>query len=1389
MSVVTHQQKDNPFSFQCPVLTIENYTTWAIKMEAVLDAQGLWEAVEPETGAAIEEKKSKQARAYIFQAIPEAILLQVSKKKTAKDVWEALKTRFVGAERVQKARLHTLKVEFESLSMKEEETIDEYAGKLSGMISKYNSVGAVLEDADLVRKLLDTVTDKFIHLVASMEQYSDTDKMPFEEAIGRLKAYEDRLKLRKGGSSSESSLLYSKVENTGKGKNFQGSTQNKGKVSANERGGRSGSRGRGSYRGRGGRGSGGSPQENTGWKGKDKRHIKCYNCQNFGHYASECKSEKKTDQEANLTRDREDEPTLILCVCGDEEEESAVLLNEEKVHPEKYEAGNNNGMWYLDNGASNHMTGNLAAFANLNRSVNGSVKFGDGSKVQIKGKGTLLIQCKNSDQLMIDDVYYIPALKSNILSLGQMSEKGYSMWIKDEFLKVYDELNQLVMKVQRSTNRLYKVKINYAQPICLKACLEEEPWIWHARLGHANFQVLNQMSSKGLVDGMPRLSHSKQMCEGCIVAKQVRKPFPNEATWRAKEPLELIHVDLCGPISPKTKGGKSYFMLIVDDYSRYMWMYPLQSKDEAFYNFKNFKKKVEKEKFVIRIMRTDRGGEFMANDFMKFCKEAGIKRQTTAPYTPQHNGVVERKNRSVMEMARSLLKTMKVPDELWGEAVRHAVYLLNRIPTKAVKNATPYEALKKVKPNLKYLKVFGCLAYAKRTGYVAKLEDRSEVLVHLGKEPGSKAYRLYNPNTGRVVVSRDVEFNEQKRWDWDVTEDKEATGTVWTHIQTDQNSEESEEYGDDHTLPFAVPTPFGEGSSQSYKTIFSEEELEANRNHSTVAADEESPVKGFRSMSSVQERAQGVNVEDIRDGELLLMDEEPLTYNEAISQDSWREAMEAELASIEKNKTWTLTKLPPNKKAIGLKWVFKVKRDASGNVTKHKARLVAKGYVQVEGIDYEDTFAPVARIESIRLIIALAASKGWLVHHLDVKCAFLHGKLQEEVYVMQPDGFKAKGKENYVCRLHKALYGLKQAPRAWNARLDAALKNMGFKKCVHEPGIYRIKKSGFILILGIYVDDILVTGTREKDVTAFKEKMKINFEMNDLGLLTYYLGIEVMQKKGTISLKQSAYAKKILSLGGMEECNPCSYPMEHRLVLTSESGSKFVEATKYRQLIGSLRYLVHTRPDLCLSVGIVSRFMQAPRDAHLAAVKQILRYVKGTIHYGIEYGAGGDDKLIGYCDSTYASDPEDGKGTNGALFYLSDKVITWSTEKQQTVALSSCESEYMAASAAARQAIWLRNVLSEIMEEDPKVVVLRVDNRGAIGLAKNPAFHKKSKHIITKHHYIRECVEEGLITVEHVDGKIQKADTLTKPLPRRKFAEMNELIGVKECSHQGENVD
>ncbi|KAK1419766.1 hypothetical protein QVD17_29081 [Tagetes erecta] len=1308
--IIVHQAKEpSTAGLTVPKLVGTNYNTWTTLMEAVLDANDLWDVVNPDHELVDDPtnvKKNKIARAMIYQSLPENIMAQVAKTKSAREIWEALRVRFLGAERVQQARLQTLKRDFVKLKMEPKDSVDEFAGKLSEIINKFSSLGETLETSAVVKKLLEAMPTRFISIVATIEQVTDLQKLTFEDCLARLKAFEERTKGFEEQVEKENRLMYAKVDRQTKKDNDHDNRgqPNRGRGSSNR--GRGRGRGRGYGRGRGRnnyndnrRNANDSNQNRNNNNGRDKRDVKCYNCNNLGHYAWECS--KETEAEVNLNQGHDNE-ALMMVSCDVNQEK--ILLNENKVNPTLFaNDSSDNNIWFLDNGASNHMTGCEEHFTELDRTVTGAVRFGDGSKVQIKGKGSIIFDCKNGEQRVV-----------------------------------------------------------------------QEAW-------PPKFNAMSMMARTNMVEGLPKITHESRVCDSCLAGKQSRLPFPNQTTYRARKPLELVHTDLCGPITPSTLAGNRYFILFVDDYSRYAWIYTIKTKDEALNVFKKFKHEVELElSLKIKALKSDRGGEFLNRLFTNYCDETGIKRLFTAPYSPQQNGVVERRNRTIMNATRSMLKTMSVPQNLWGECARHVVYIQNRITTKALKKVTPYEALRGFKPNLSYLRVFGCCAHVKIPSVnLKKLDDRSKMLVYLGSEPGSKAHRLYDPSKNQIHVSIDVTFEETRKFDWASCDSasKQGEGPEWAEFQianfeeTVQQPSVSEPQNTANTSPSTVQTE-SEEPSFSYEET---ENVDDDQFNTETAETQEDLRRSTRETKLPRRFDEFVMLQE----ELNPQSEcEPKNYFEAKGNTEWENAMKKELESIEENNTWALTQLPKDQKAIGLKWVFKIKRDAQEKVTRYKARLVAKGYVQQYGIDFEEAFAPVARIETIRLILALAAKRGWKVFHLDVETAFLNGRLKEEVYVKQPDGFIVTGKEDHVYKLNRALYGLRQAPRAWNERLDKTMRKLEFKRCPREPSVYTKIANGELLVIGVYVDDLVVTGSSLEEIKKFKTQMMLEFKMKDMGLLTYYLGIEVDQRDDGIILKQSSYAKKLLKAAGMVDCNSCKYPMEPRLELTKDEAGKSVDARRFRSNIGSLRYLLHTRPDLSYAVGVTSRFMHEPKESHLNALKHILRYVKGTLNYGLKYSRDRDETLIGYSDSSHSSNQSDGRCTTGMVFYLGDAIISWNSHKQKTVALSSCESEFMAATAAACQALWLRGLLSEITGVKEKVVLLKVDNRSAIALMKNPVFFGRSKHINTRYHFIRECIERVEVQVEHVSGEEQKADILTKALPRIKFEEMRSLLGM-----------
>ncbi|KAG8472383.1 hypothetical protein CXB51_035319 [Gossypium anomalum] len=851
-----------------------------------------------------------------------------------------------------------------------------------------------------------------------------------------------------------------------------------------------------------------------------------------------------------------------------------------------------------------------------------------------------------SSNKIISNVLLVPEIDRNLLSIAQLVEKGYTVVFKGNECQISDPSGSMLMSVAM-TEKSFVVDWNKGFDNAY-AVSSEDSKLWHQRLGHANFKSMAQMVSKEMVENFTKTVQSEDVCEVCQMGKQARLPFPTNTTWRASSKLELVHSDVCGPMRTESLSGNRYFILFIDDCCK------------------------------IKTIRSDNGTEYTSAQFQSLCKDAGIKHQLTNVYTPQQNGVSERKNRSLMDMARCLLFEKNLPKTMWAKAVNTAVYIQNRLPTKALAHKTPFEAWFGFNPSLAHMKVFGCLCYS--------------------QVPAVKRDKL---SKKAVPVSRDVVFDENACWNWERNEPK----AIPEELVTDQ--------------------------------------FEADQNDPEMDVDDE-PVRGTRTLADVYERAH-------------VSQEEPCCFEEAEAHQGWKQAMDDEIAMIEKNKTWELVPRPTNRKVIGVKWVYRAKQNADGSLNKLKARLVVKGFSQKYGLDYMETFAPVARLDTIRLLIALAAQKQWKIHQLDVKSAFLNDFLEEEIYIDQPQGFVVSGKEQMVYKLKKALYGLKQAPRAWYARIDSYLVSSGFNRSVNEPTLYVKKNEAEIqLILSLYVDDLLVTGGDQNMLAEFKAKMMDMFEMSDLGLMTYFLGMEVHQIEGKIFLGQRTFALKVLSKFSMKNCKPTSTPIAVGMKLSSQGDHEPVNESTYRSL-------------------------------HFQAAKRVLRYIKGTLDYGVLFNKAETLKLKGYTDSDWAGSSDDMKSTSGYAFTLGSTMFCWSSRKQSMVAQSTAEAEYAAAANAVNQAIWLRKILADLNLYQSEATEIFCDNKSTVAIAKNPVFHSRTKHFSIKLHVIREMEQAREVKLIHCNSEEQVADIFTKALGVSRFIKLRNQLGVTSMETKEES--
>nr|ABB47865.2 retrotransposon protein, putative, Ty1-copia subclass [Oryza sativa Japonica Group] len=744
-----------------------------------------------------------------------------------------------------------------------------------------------------------------------------------------------------------------------------------------------------------------------------------------------------------------------------------------------------------------------------------------------------------------------------------------------------------------------------------------------------------------------------------------------------------------------------------------------ESNDEALHFFKIYKAEIENQlERKIKRLRSDRGGEYFSNEFASFCEEFGIIHEMTPPYSPQSNGVAERKNRTLTEMVNAMLDTAGLSKEWWGEAVLTACHVLNKIPMKH-KEVTPFEEWERKKLNLSYLRTWGCLAkvnvpIAKKR----KLGPKTVDCVFLGYAIHSVGYRFLIVNSGvpdmhvgTILESRDATFFENE-FPMKYTPSTSSKETIMPH---------------EHFAPI-------EHNDQT-----PEENPEEDNIVDTRKSKRQRVAKSFGD-----------------DYIVYLVDDTPRTIEEAYSSpdaDYWKEAVRSEMDSIMSNGTWEVVERPYGCKPVGCKWVFKKKLRPDGTIEKYKARLVAKGYTQKEGEDFFDTYSPVARLTTIRVLLALAASHGLLVHQMDVKTAFLNGELEEEIYMDQPDGYVLEGQEGMVCKLLKSLYGLKQAPKQWHEKFDTTLTSAGFVVNEADKCVYYRYGGGEVVILCLYVDDILIFGTSLNVIEEVKDYLSKSFEMKDLGEADVILNIKLQRgDEGGITLVQSYYVDKVLSRFGYSDCKPAPTPYDPS-VLLRKNRRIARDQLRYSQIIGSLMYLASaTRPDISFAVSKLSRFVSNPGDDHWQTLERVMRYLKGTMSYGIHY-TGYPKVLEGYSDSNWISDADEIKATSGYVFTLGGGAVSWKSCKQTILTRSTMEAELTALDTATVEAEWLRELLMDlpVVEKPVPAILMNCDNQTVIIKVNSSKDNmKSSRHIKRRLKSVRKQKNSGVIALDYV---------------------------------------
>lgn len=1083
-----------------------------------------------------------------------------------------------------------------------------------------------------------------------------------------------------------------------------------------------------------------------GGRGRRRETRTCFTCGERGHIARDCHSapcgderngrrasftdtrdERRTGGRSRLRQGRGDAHMLNLVI---DEDASGTHQAQIVTHSTTEQQGVDNE-WVIDSGCTMHMTPLRTIIADY-VPTSSVVHLADGSDIEAAGRGTVSIACEDDEGKRVCatiNVLHVPALTMSLFSVSALTRAGGAL--------VLGECPRLILEdctvPLKNRGRLTVLQ-------CRNEALVATDLL-HRRLGHAGLHACRLIPGVDTdSDGESDKYREEDKCEPCMRGKMTRPPFPSRATRRFESMGELIHADHAGPL-PESVDGHTYVFALIDDATRYTWVYTCVSRSDAGQALAHLDQFTE---FTIKAIRTDNAQELRHGAFARYCEEHNIAREYTCPRTPQQNGVVERKLAHLFATTRAMLIDSKMPVSYWSFCMRHAAYVINRTPTSALETGmTPYQKAYGTPPDHSSLRVWGCAVWvcdrtAQRGG---KFADRGEQGVFLGVSSGVKGYVVLLTQKNRITTSRDVVFEEHRPGGLVLNDKGDADADTVDDIREDDSRRARDDSETISTEPHGAPL-----------------ENEAPESNEDGHPKEETPLSTGRVSRPPTSWW------------CAMAADEPSTFEEAQMDPCWRAAIDEELQNHEINGTWEVVVPPAGANLVDTKWIFKLKADG-----RHKARLVARGFSQQRGVDWHESYAPVTSTLVLRLFCAIACHEQWLLHHLDVKAAYLNADVEEEIYLAPPKGVDAPA--GHACRVIKSLYGLRQSGRNWYQCISAVLTENDYVSLEVDPCVLvrRSNGDGNYCALALYVDDIAILASSDDVLKSVVELLAAHFDVTTEPLRRY-LGIEVNMSEGAVTMHQREFTTELLESMKMMDVRTVTTPSTQRL--TNDADSPLCDAPRYRAVVGKLLWLcITTRPDLAFALHQLTRYCHAPRQCHWTAVKRVLRYLRGTIDHCMSYVRGTSDQmeLVGWSDSDWAGDTDTRRSTSGYLFGFileNNRVfpLSWRCGLQTCVALSSAESEYVALCDATKEVIYLRQLMSGLQREQEQPVLVWSDSRSAIAMTAEGGTSRRARHIEVRFHYTRAAVADGRMRLDWLTSAQMVADVLTKPTTRDVFA-------------------
>ncbi|TFY51058.1 hypothetical protein EVJ58_g10760 [Rhodofomes roseus] len=1021
-----------------------------------------------------------------------------------------------------------------------------------------------------------------------------------------------------------------------------------------------------------------------------------------------------------------------------------------------------------DSGATHHMSpyrDNFVTFTDISPKL---LNAANQQHFQATGTGDMIISVPNESapatQIRLTKVLYTPALGFTLVSIGCIDDAGYTSTFAGGKLIIADGDGKVIGTIPKSGG-LYLVSHTDRVDGSANAATRVEKLTvmeLHRRLGHIAPRAIRELVSGGRIKGVALVpSDEPETCEVCIRAKSTRKTVPDVREGeRAEEMGEEIHSDLWGAARIATLGGRKHYISFTDDKTRFSALYLLRLKSEAFEAFKAFEAWLENHHGKrVKYLNTDRGGEYLSDEFKAHLEARGIMAKLSVHDTHEEAGVAERLNRTLMEKTRAMLFQSGLPKSLWGEAVLHAVWLKNRSSTKALDGMTPFQAVTGRVPGLAGLPVWGTRVWVHDTSS-GKLGVRAKEARWVGFDAQSKGHRVYLPESRRVAVERNVRFGEAEPpavYEDDGVE-LEGEGVLGNDkpestADSTESEPEQDEPVDEPSTPPAPPKP-------AVSDILAGKSADTRVPRGVLIPTEDTPKDVEGAAELVEEVSGAAMAAHIANVEGL----DPRSIEEAKRRPEWprwQEAVLEEVRALEAHGTWRLERPPPGAK---------------------------RGQLSIPGVDFFDTYAPVAKMASIRTLLAFAARHDFEVHQVDVKSAYLHGEFEENevIYMSLPPGVKLTEDKTLVLRLLRPLYGLRQSARHWHKKLLRVLQDrLRMSQCDVDQAVFFRAEKGSLIAMGVHVDDLTIVTSGNLLMDEVKENLRRDFEITDEGPIHWILGLAVERNREarTLSLSQVSYIESIIRRFNLEDAKPVTTPMEPQVHLSAtQSPQTAAEAAEmrdvpYREAIGSLMYAsLGTRPDITYAVSILSRFSEKPGRAHWDAAKRVFRYLAGTKNLKLTYGAAQFD-LVGYSDAD-GSMHEDRKAISGYAFLIDGGAVSWASKRQEIISLSTTESEYVAVVHASKEALWLRSLIGQVFAPSMEPIPLKSDNMSAISLTQDHQYHARTKHIDIRFHFIRWVVQDKKIQLIYCPTEDMVADTLTKALSSPKVKHFANALGL-----------